>query len=144
MRTQEEIVNKLHVVKDEDDLLGTITSDLLVYLDFEHAKSFLKPETTKEQWAEIQKPLNKDTLLKQMREYMSFAWDKANGCRGLSAGRTMSHYTAWTWLLGDENVFGDLGDYEYYGKDNLVKLCKYYGWDDLLLLDDGIRSNSEY
>jgi hypothetical protein len=30
---------------------------------------------------------------------------------------------AWVWLLGDEavNHFGDLEDYEYYGKDNLVK-----------------------
>ena len=31
--------------------------------------------------------------------------DEANDERGLSAGRSMDHYSAWTWLAGD-----DLGD----------------------------------
>lgn len=140
MRTQEQILTKINGLGDSD-WMGTITSDLLVYLDYENAKPFLKPETTKEEWNKIGKKFDKTALLEEMRSYMTFAWGKANDCRGLSAGRTMDHYTAWVWLLGDEDVFGDLQNYTYYGKLNLIKICKYYGWNDLLALDDGERVN---
>lgn len=140
MRTQQQIVDKINNLGDSD-WMGTITSDLLLYLDFKNAKPFLKPEITEEEWGKIGKKFDKATLLEEMRSYMTFAWDKANGCRGLSAGRTMDHYTAWVWLLGDEGVFGDLQNYIYYGKLNLIKICEYYGWNDLLALDDGERVN---
>lgn len=47
MKTQKEIVDKINEIKDED-FFGFRVSDLLEYLDFEHAKEFLKPEATKE------------------------------------------------------------------------------------------------
>lgn len=73
-----------------------------------------------------------------MLDYMEFAWDKANNGRGISAMRSMHHYMAWTWMLGDD--LGNLLDYQYYGKDNLVKICKHYGWDHAKW-DDGVRRN---
>ena len=76
----------------------------------------------------------------KMKEYMEFAWEKANEFRGLSAMRSMHHYTAWTWLLGDD--FGNLLQYDYYGKDNLIRICEHYGWDHTKW-DDGVRSNTE-
>ena len=33
---------------------------------------------------------------------MTFAWDKANNERNLSAGRSINHFEVWLWLLGDE------------------------------------------
>jgi len=74
---------------------------------------------------------------------MTFAWDKANGHRGLSASRTMDHYTAWVWMLGDEEVagVGNLKNYDAYGKENLAKICDRYEWSDINF-DDGDRSNS--
>lgn len=68
--------------------------------------------------------------------YMPFAWDKANNGRGFSASRSMSHYQAWIWLAGDD--IGDLSEYDSYGKDNLVKICKHYGWDHSQW-DNGVR-----
>lgn len=140
MRTQEQIVEKIEQVK-ETDFFGFQTTDLIGFLDYQHAKPYLKPEVTEEQW----KPnlYTREHILSMMHEYMPFAWDKANNCRGLSAGRSMSHYSIWVWLLGDEDAFGDLEDYNYYGKDNLVRICNHYGWDPKQW-DDGIRSNGEY
>ena len=140
MRTQEEIVEKTKSIKD--DFWGWQTMDLLSYLDFEHAKEFLKDGVTKEEFSEPLE-MSKEAILQCMEDYMEFAWEKANNCRGISAARSMDHYSIWVWLLGDEYVdkFGDLTDYEYYGKDNLVKICEEFGWDHSKW-DDGIRTNS--
>ncbi len=35
----------------------------------------------------------------------------------------------------------DAGDYEFYGKDNLVRICDLYGWDSSQW-DDGRRVNN--
>jgi hypothetical protein len=72
---------------------------------------------------------------------MDFAWEKANNCRGLSAMRTMTHYKAWLWLLGQDG-FDDLENYSHYGKDNLVRICKFFDLDPKKW-DDGRRVNSE-
>jgi len=139
VRSQEEIVEQIHHLNDnEDDFFGHKRSDLLGYLDFEHAKQFLKPEATKDQWDFI--PSDRESILKQMEEYMSFAWDKANNCRGLSAARSMDHYTAWIWMLNDDEHFDELDEYQFYGKDNLRKICDHYGWN-ADLWDDGTREN---
>jgi hypothetical protein len=147
MRTQEQIVNKIKMVKAKDqDWMGTISGDLITYLEFNNAKQFLSDKyirdnkICKENW--VTEINEKDHILNEMKEYMSFAWDKANDFRGLSASRSMDHYTAWIWLLGDEDYFGDLGDYKYYGKDNLKKICDKYGWDSKQW-DDGVRLNEE-
>lgn len=138
MRTQTEIVAKIESLKDAD-FFGFKTSDLIGYLDYEHAKPYLKPEVTADQWKS--EPSDRESVLKKMRDYMDFAWEKANNCRGISAGRSMAHYSIWVWMLGEEETFGDLESYEHYGKANLVKLCEHYGWD-AKQWDDGVRVNS--
>lgn len=135
VRTDEEILDRAKEIYDRD-FMGFETSDLIVRLPFKLAKKFLKPEATEGDWN--QEPRERDALLKEMADYMPFAWKKANGERGLSAGRSMSHYNAWVWLAGDD--LGDLTDYEYYGKDNLVRICNHYGWD-AKQWDDGVRHN---
>ena len=135
MRSDEEILARIESVK-EDDWLGTQLSDLLIRLPFEKARPYLKPEATPEDWPV--KPRDRDSVLAEMLSYMPFAWGKANNGRGLSAGRSMDHYSAWVWLAGDD--LGDLTQYEFYGKDNLVRICKHYGWD-AGQWDDGVRVN---
>lgn len=136
MRTDEEILQRIES-RSEADWLGTEKSDLVHRLPFDKAKPFLKPETTPEEWGEPS-PRDRESIITVMLDYMPFAWGKANDCRGISAGRSMSHYMAWAWLAGDD--FGELGDYEYYGKENLVRICKHYGWDSAQW-DDGVRTN---
>lgn len=135
IRTDEEILLRI-IERKEKDFFGFEISDLIQRLPFEKAKSFLKPETKDSYWTPL--PRDRESVLKEMLDYMPFAWDKANNCRGLSAGRTMSHYMAWTWLIGDD--LGDLTTYQYYGKDHLVLICKHYGLD-ASQWDDGIREN---
>lgn len=134
MRTQQEILSRMKEV-EKDDFFGYQRSDLLSYLDFENAKPFLKDEVTAEQWQkESRSP--KEVMI----DYLSFAWEKANDKRGLSASRSMDHYTSWLWLDGDEELHKTLSNYEYYGKPQLIEICKYLGVDHLQY-DDGVREN---
>lgn len=137
MRTQEEILARIEEVASRD-WLGTQRESLIGVLTFANAKQFLKPEVTNDQW-ELN---NDDAVRKEAIEYMEFAWDKANNCRGISAGRSLDHYTAWLWLLGDDDLWPTLEDYEHYGKPQLRKICEYFGLD-ADQWDDDIRVNSE-
>ena len=134
MRTQKEILNRIKIV-EKDDFLGFQRSDLISYLDYENARPFLKDEISAEQWKKEDK-----TPKEIMINYLPFAWEKANNKRGISASRSMDHYTSWLWLDGDENLHKTLSDYEYYGKPQLIEVCKYLGID-YLQYDDGIREN---
>lgn len=135
MRTDEEILARIEAVK-ENDWLGTERSDLLVRLPFVTAKPFLADDADESTWKV--EPRDRDSVLAEMLDYMPFAWGKANGKRGISAGRSMSHYSAWTWLISED--FGNLGNYQCYGKDNLTAICERFGWD-AKQWDDGVRSN---
>lgn len=135
MRTDDEILARIEAV-NQSDWMGIQRNDLINVLPFNFAKPFLVPEAIESEWETEGR--DRDAVLSRMLEYMPFAWRKANDERGLSAGRSMDHYTSWVWLLGDD--LGDLGDYQFYGKDNLVRICEKYGWDHTQW-DDGIRSN---
>lgn len=135
MRTDQEILDRIQEVI-HNDWLGTQRSDLISCLPFDTAKPFLNEDVESDAW-EVESR-DRDAVLARMLDYMPFAWEKANRGRGISAGRSMDHYTSWVWLLGDE--LGDLTDYQFYGKDNLVLICQKYGWDHKQW-DDGIRSN---
>ncbi len=135
MRTQEEILKKFKDIRDTD-YFGYKTNNLLERLTFENVKEFLNSSITERDWSAVFRPANEDDIKKDMFDYMQFAWVKANHCRRLSVDRSMTYYAVWVWLLGDD--LGDLGDCEFYGKDNLVKICEKYGWDHSQW-DDGVR-----
>jgi len=64
-----------------------------------------------------------------MRDYISFAWEKANDKRGISANRSIDHFKGWLWLLGDEEGIEYLkANYAPYGKPGLAYTCKKYGF----------------
>jgi hypothetical protein len=139
MRTQNEILERITELKSED-YFGFQRSDLTDFLKYENAKSFLKEDVTKQEWDKNKKILSKEVVLKEIREYMPFAWNKANNNRGLSADRSINHMLAWTWLMNDG--FYDklkksyLNNYKYYGKPQLVLICEHYGLDWTSLDDD--------
>ena len=141
MRTDDQILAKVQSLKERNKefmLFGaTELWDVIIRLPFEKAKPFLHETQKIEDWKIA--PRDRESILKEMYDYMPFAWDKANDYRGLSASRSMEHYQAWVWLAGDD--LGDLSNYEYYGKDHLARICEYYGWD-YSCWDDGVRRNS--
>lgn len=141
MRTQEEIVKRIEE-RIEEDFFGFETSDYISRLSFENAKQFLKEGVKSDEW----KLSNQDPI-DELKEYMSFAWDKANNCRGISAGRNISHIIAWLWLA-DHEIYNEVKrmneeEYQYYGKDILKYVCDNFDIDSSVY-DDGIRSNTEY
>ena len=137
MRTQEEIVKRISERK-KNDMFGWEFDGYIRRLDYEHAKPFLKKIVRSGDW----KP-EKINPVEELKDYMPFAWEKANNCRGISAGRSLMHMVAWLWLDGQDEFlkkWNDLRDYEYYGKPQLIAICELYGID-WKQYDDGVRTN---
>lgn len=145
MRTDTEILERMETVK-ENDSLGFQRSDLINFLSFEAAKPFLKDGVTEEEWKKVMQSKERDAVLKTIKGYMSFAWDKANNYRGLSAGRSINHFISWIWMIDEEfcKVIEDEyeNNYQYYGKDILQKICEHFGIDHKGW-DNGERVNQE-
>lgn len=124
MRNAEEIVAWLKSVKD--DFLGFSHEVALSYLTFEQAKPFLKPEATADKWP-TPRPLTREAVLEDMKNYMDFAWGKVEDHRGISAGRSVQKMEAWVALLGDDwLVVTKNADYPNYGAPILKALCEHY------------------
>jgi len=143
MKTIEQIVEKIRQ-PDARDIFGTVTSDLLSFLPFAQAREFLKPEITDEVWASggYPHPLTEENVIGEIKRYMPFAWEKANDCRGLSAGRSLQHMQTWLWLLDADEAAAGLDNYSHYGKPQLRAICEELGinW---AALDDGRWRNDE-
>jgi hypothetical protein len=138
-RTQAEIVARINEIR-ESDFFGAQTGDLVCFLDYEHAKSFINEGTTKEQWDTSTSGIVSPARC--IAEYMAFAWDKANNRRGLSAARSVDHMRTWLWLDGKDELAQQIEEYDHYGKPQLVAVCNEYGieWKSL---DDGEWVNGE-
>lgn len=144
MKTQEQIVEKFkELVKSGEDFFGVMRNDLIVYLDFVYAKEFLKDEITEEEWNNDKKSYCDESVIKEIAEYMPFAWDKANNCRGLSAGRNMDHMYAWCWLLGLDELAESTKGYDLYGKPQLKAICEHFNLD-WKQWHNGYAGNDEY
>lgn len=141
MRTAQEILEKLKATK-ETDMFGFQLSDLLGYLPFETAKPYLKDEVTEAQWKDYQKKSDHQSIILEMGEYMTFAWGKANNCRGLSAMRSLQHIEIWLWMLGEDEAASGLGEYTHYGKPQLRAVCDKYNID-WKALDNGRWTSNE-
>lgn len=141
-RTDADILIKLATLEnDPRDFFGFVRSDLIGYLPFDAAKPFLKDEATAEQWDQMDRSAL--AVSGQIADYMPFAWGKANGRRGLSAGRSLCHMSAWLWMLGHDEAAESVLEYDHYGKPQLRAICEQFGID-WRALDDGKWSNSEF
>lgn len=137
-RSADEIVARMAEVSD---LFGVQGSDLLEHLSFERAQPFLKDGVTAEQWQDAQA---KAGPVERIVDYLPFAWEKANDCRGLSAARSLLHFKTWLWLAGVEPDWLDreLDEYEFYGKPQLVLISEAVGFD-WRAVDKGSWGNAE-
>jgi len=126
--TQQEIVDRFNARKD-GDMFGFEVSEYVPFLDFEHARPFLKAVVTAEEWEKCRKPATRGAVVAVMLDYMPFAWEKANDQRGLSAGRSIAHYVAWLWLAGERDLAWEIEEYTDYGRPQLRKICARFGWD---------------
>lgn len=138
MRTIDEIVAKIEAVKP-GDRLGLEYGNYIGYLPFKQASPYLVSGASEFDWCALAR--DRDSILAEMLEYMSFAWRKANGCRGISSSESVGHYVAWLWMI-DKEIPGLEDRYDYYGKTCLVEICDKFGWD-WHQWDDGLWRRSE-
>lgn len=131
MKTVEQIIEHIDSTKN----LGTLSTigDLVMFLPYKQVtqKHYLKEGTTKDEWDKLCLPLTEEVVIKEMREYMEFALEKAQKHRGLSASRSISHFINWLFILEDTELleFADNdGNYQNYGCPILKKICDKYGF----------------
>lgn len=140
MRTQAEILQRIED-RTGADIFGFECEQYLLALTLESIETLrgtvIKKDADLTEWEPGYPDIT--SVLAEMTDYMDFAWEKANDCRGISAMRTLQKYTGWLWLI-DENRFGDLTDYDHYGKEHLIKISEFLGVDHAAL-DNGERVN---
>ena len=156
-RTPEETVARLRdLTAAKTDLFGVERSALLDTLPFEHARAYLEGDSKwvaapdgAAQW-EAHRTKDVDQVRAAILDYLPFAWGKANGCRGLSARRSIQHFQGMLWLLGPghdelrQRISGeeepstkviagqrvpDLRiEFAFYGKPALVAISEAFGF----------------
>lgn len=134
-RTDAEILAKIEEIKHRGfDPFNVMENDLAYGLSFDAAVDLRRPTTNKEAW-DKETWQTREKVLATMLEYMPFAWEKANSQRGLSAARSLMHFWAWGWLIGEDFPWDN---YTSYGKPQLTAICQKLGWD-YSQWDDGVR-----
>jgi hypothetical protein len=132
VRTQDELVK--YIEENKGGLFSFHADVLLEYMDFEHARPYLKPEVTPEKWTEHGYPKKQDapSITADMEEYYGFALGKAKDHRGLSANRSIQKLDAWVWLLNDDNYDKIHWNwYAQYGAPILKDIGDIYGFNYL-------------
>jgi len=124
LRTQEELL-KYH--KENNGLIYAMTDiDIICFMDFDIVKPFLKEGTTKNTWDNGRETYTLENVMKEMKDYLKFAFEKANGKRGLSAARSLQHYKNWFFLIGEDEMCKNINIGEYnYGLSKLEEIKKW-------------------
>lgn len=140
--TEQQILARIEERKPKD-VFGFEWREYLSHLGFEAAKPFLAPDESEEGWGEAL-PVTTEALNAEMLDYMPFAWQKANNCRGISAERNIAYFVAWTWLAGDTPLSREIDSipHMFYGKPVLCLICRHYKWE-VTAWDDGQWRNGE-
>ena len=69
--------------------------------------------------------------LDKIKNYMSFAFQKAYAERGISANRSIQHTIAWLWLAGENELLKWVEDeyennYHSYGLPILIRIAQHF------------------
>ena len=130
MKTKEQIKEKF-IQEEKEDKIGLwweFKGKLYFpYLPLEFLKTQVKEgvsdEVIKE---EIMSELTRENIIKEIKDYLPFAWGKARDGRGISASRSIDHFKVYFWILDAYDKI-DWADYEMYGKPILEQIEKYLG-----------------
>lgn len=106
--------------------------NLVLCLDYEYAKPFLKSGTTESEWGLDKISPSEEAVTVCMRDYMQFAIEKAYGHRGLSASKSILRFRAWLWLVGGNHLLmfaEDSDNYAPYGMPILKSICDKFNFE---------------
>lgn len=115
-----------------DNVLIFHYNDLMQFVPYKKALPHLKEKVTPAEWGEYYLKLSKNNVKKVMKQYMSFAWEKVCGHRGISATRNLAHFKAWLWILEEYRLITFLDNprnFPCYGAPVLAEICKRFNWD---------------
>lgn len=138
--TQEQILAK---IKATEDFLGFEVSEYFRALakeTLENNRHLLNKDADLSNYETAFKTV--EDVRKTAVNYVEFAWEKANNFRGISANRSIAHYRAWLWLMGEDPDVIMSAEYEHYGKEKLIQVCEFLGVDHTQY-DDGVRLSRE-
>jgi hypothetical protein len=77
----------------------------------------------------------KENILKQLEKDVSFGFDKALDCRGISAGLMSEVVMMWNWIL--EEGLEDFDNYPMYGLPIFKATALKYGFENPIGDDSG-------
>ena len=128
MRTQEEIQKRF---EDIESNFGTQRQDLIEFMEFDNAKSYLKDSYIKDIESGKEKWVIPATVKEKILEYLPFAYQKAEDKKELSATRNLLHFKTWIWLDDEDfyrEVIGLIEKYTDFGLPALDKIAEKYGY----------------
>ena len=133
-RSSIQIVKKIKELRhSNDDIFGFRFEALIPFLPFKYAREFLKEDIDEEKWKPTHIEPTRLNILKEIEEYIEFAWDKVENHRGLSADRSVTKIATWLWLLGEsEDDFlrkYEITGYAQYGAPKLALVCNTFGFN---------------
>ncbi|WKU03423.1 hypothetical protein [Micromonospora sp. HUAS LYJ1] len=129
-RTQEEILHRINQYAGADkDLFGFRRDLLTEALDVDHARPFLQPDITGEQWNRHRWDGHADPEA-YGRQYLLLAVNKILHHRSGSAGRAVGKLTELAWLLGHDDVVTAMNSapYPMYGAPKIAVFAERLGW----------------
>jgi len=132
MRTQEEITQRIQKVASTDHL-GFERASLLEYLDFEHARDYLREGVTKKQWDDVRPYNNVVSIYTRIKSRLPEAWERANQGKRLASTSSMSFFRSWLWLMGEEELAEEMLPLIWLGKCQLLIVSRFtnFGWEEV-------------
>lgn len=82
-------------------------------------------------------PFTRENILLQLEKDLSFAFDKALNCRGLSASCMFGVIQMWNWILDEGLADFDEENYAQYGLPLFKATAVKYGFPNPIGDDDG-------
>ena len=144
MRKKKEVLERFKKGLEEDKIgiWYEFNGKLLVpYLPFEYLRNdFFKEEVSDKEIRDFMEDINKDSIMKEMKEYLSFAWEKCNNERGISANRSIEHFIEWIWLIDEvfsNKIYKEYNEnYHSYGANILEMVEDYLREDEKIMKED--------
>jgi hypothetical protein len=118
------------LLEDTGDMFGFSKEVAIEFVDYDTAKPNLNNTyITKVESGEVEFSFIADVkeATQDFLDYMVFAWDKAMGERGISAGRSIEKLSAWMKILNRPDIADVLQSgslYSPYGRPALRKACE--------------------
>lgn len=145
MKTLEEIVKEYKSQtldgRDLSRLAQFVPFDMLSELGIEPIEEYNTPE----KWNELVKPFTRENVLKQLKEDVSFGFEKALNRRGISSSFMYECVRMWNIIL--EEGLEDFDSYAQYGLPLFRETAVKYGFDnpigDMYGDEDIFSSDSE-